>query len=259
MLKRKVATVIAVLVSVRPGVKHRIGEFRISYLAFLVAWVVFPSFGVQVANADPLLVEDVRGDIDKFAPRTGQAPPECGDPDWIPVEGPSGCVVTLLPEIPETACNEDATDGKFSLDLTLCFDFDVGIVPGIVGAYVEFWGLDIDHRTVESFTLDQIPAQNQFDFKHRPPEEPDDNDYVTLSKYILTPTELQYLHDGTLSVELFSQRPQPNEDTIAFDFVRLVVEYDPTIPTVSEWGLVVTTLLVLSAGTVVLMRRRAAA
>ena len=46
------------------------------------------------------------------------------------------------------------------------------------------------------------------------------------------------------------------------EMVQLLVEEvtaDPAIPTVSEWGLIVITLLMLTAGTVVLGRRRRAA
>ena len=48
-------------------------------------------------------------------------------------------------------------------------------------------------------------------------------------------------------------------DSDSSNIVEYVGQYIPTtIPAVSEWGLVVMTLLVLSAGTVVLLRRRRA-
>jgi hypothetical protein len=57
------------------------------------------------------------------------------------------------------------------------------------------------------------------------------------------------------STKKFSSRETP----VAGQEPRLIVEFDdPTIPTVSEWGLLIATLLVLAVGTVVFGRSRSA-
>ena len=81
------------------------------------------------------------------------------------------------------------------------------------------------------------------------------NDYVTLTRYDLDSLELALLSDGLLEAELFLPAPGGGGDAIAFDFVRLVVA-GQSIPAASTWGLIVLAILVLSAGTLVMMRRK---
>jgi len=118
--------------------------------------------------------------------------------------------------------DEAATDVELNADdnnLTLTFNYDTGYLIGATGAGVEVWSLDVESRT-GSIKLDGVDAENAFSLTLAPPGF---DDYVTLSSYDLSASELTRLDDGLLSVELFSPAPGGGGDSIAFDFVRLVV------------------------------------
>lgn len=66
-------------------------------------------------------------------------------------------------------------------------------------------------------------------------------------------------HNGEMYAQDNVNLPGGWNDDMQASVLRAVVERDNSIPAVSEWGLVVMALLVLSAGTVVLIRRRRAA
>ncbi len=216
--------------------------------ASLLVSLVGVAVGAQSVVASTFVV--VRGDIDKF---------DC-EPGWTPTEGSSGCDLSSLPLVGSGEVflsDEDATDVRLNQDdnnLTLTFNFSFPLLAASA-AYIEFWGLDIEARAsaTNTISLDGSASLNSFALTQAPGGS---DDYVTLTRYDLHPAELTRLGDGSLVVVLFLPAPGGGGDGIAFDFARLVVE-GQSIPTVSTWGLAVMVLLLLSAGTLVMTRRRA--
>ena len=72
------------------------------------------------------------------------------------------------------------------------------------------------------------------------------------------PPQVDYLHPGGTCTPLYDA-PPPGPGNWVANLVDADHEINRPVPTVTEWGLIVMTLLLLTAGTMVFRRRRAAA
>ena len=79
-----------------------------------------------------------------------------------------------------------------------------------------------------------------------------------VTSYPAPHTGQHYEDDAVWTIDAITWEPihDPDDPNVSLDLAFVITTTEPCIPTVSEWGLIVMTLLLLTAATVVIGRRR---